>query len=121
MTIDEDGTDCGTKRGLPVVITKGNLKDYIDQYIMDGNKLILIDENLPSQYMNHTVMVRSPMYCISDKLCSRCAGKRFYKVGITNIGLTVPAMSGSLQNAQLKKRHSMEVKMHDIDENEILR
>lgn len=121
MSIDEDGTDCGTKRGLPVVITKGNLKDYIDQYIMDGNKLILIDENLPSQYMNHPVMVRSPMYCTSDRLCSKCAGKRFFKVGITDIGLTVPAMAGSLQNAQLKKRHSMEVKMHDIDENEILK
>ena len=121
MTIDEDGSDCGTNKGLSVVLTKGNLRDYVDQYIMDGKKLILIDEDLPSEYMNHTVMLRSPMYCMSDKLCSRCAGKRFYKVGISDIGLTTPALTGSISNAQMKKRHSMEVKMHEIDENEILK
>ena len=121
MSIDEDGTDCGTKKGLNIVLTKGNLRDYIDQYIMDGNKLVLIDDNLPSQYMNHPVTLRSPLYCTADKLCSKCAGKRFYKVGIFDIGLTVPALSGSLQNAQLKKRHSMEVKLDYIDENEVLK
>lgn len=121
MNIQEDGTDCGTKKGLPVVLTKGNLNDYVDQYIIDGNKLIAIDENLPSEYMNHTVYLRSPMYCTSDKLCSKCAGKRFYKVGIEDIGLTVPALAGSLQNAQLKLRHSMEVKMNYIDENDLLK
>lgn len=121
MGIDEDGTDCGTNNGLTVVLTKDTLRDYVDQYIIDGKKLVLIDEELPVKYMNHPVQLRSPMYCISDKLCSKCAGKRFYKVGITDIGLTVPSMSGALQNAQLKKRHSMEVKMHYIDENELLK
>jgi hypothetical protein len=121
MSIDEDGTDCGTKKGLNVVLTKGNISDYTDQYIMDGTTLIPIDENLPSQYMDHTVMVRSPLYCISDKLCSKCAGRRFYKVGITDIGLTTPAMTGSIQNAQLKRRHSMEVKLDYINENELLK
>ena len=120
MHIDDEGTDCGTKRGLQITITKDNLNDYIDQYIMDSDKLILIDKDLPSTYMNHPVTVRTPMYCISDKICSICAGKRFYKLGISDIGLTLPAMSGSLQNAQLRKRHSMEIKMHDIDETSIL-
>ena len=120
MGIDEDGTDCGTNNGLMVTLTKDNIRDYYDQYIMDGKNLILIDADLPVKYMNHPVMLRSPMYCISDKLCSKCAGKRFYKVGITDIGLTVPAMTGSLMNAQLKRRHSMEVKMHYINENELL-
>ena len=121
MSVDEDGTDCGTKKGLNIVLTKGNLRDYIDQYIMDGSKLVLIDENLPSQYMNHSVTLRSPLYCTADKLCSKCAGKRFYKVGISDIGLTVSALAGSLQNAQLKRRHSMEVKLDYIDENDVLR
>ena len=120
MSIDEDGSDCGTTKGLNIVLTKGNLHDYVDQYIIDGKNLILIDENLPAKYMNHTVMLRSPMYCTADKLCSRCVGKRFYKVGITDIGLTVPAMSGALSNASLKKRHDLSVKMHIIDENEVL-
>ena len=121
MAIDEDGSDCGTNRGLNIVLTKGNLNDYIDQYIIDGKDLVLVEENLPAKYMNHSVALRSPMYCLNDKLCSKCAGKRFFKVGITDIGLTVPALAGSLQNAQLKRRHSMEVKMHYIDENEILK
>ena len=121
MSIDEDGTDCGATKGLEVVLTKDNLRDFVDQYIIDGKKLVLIDENLPATYMNHPVILRSPMYCLNDKICSKCAGKRFYKVGIENMGLTVPAMSSSIMTAQLKKRHSMEVKMDYIDENKILK
>ncbi len=121
MSIDAEGTDCGTTKGLTVTLTKNNLNQFVDQYLIDGKKLVLIDENLPITYMNHPVQVRSPMYCLNDKICSKCAGQRFYKVGIENMGLTTPSLSGSLQNAQLKKRHSMEVKMNYINEEDILK
>ena len=121
IIVDDPGTDCGTKYGITVIITKNNLSDYIDQYLIDGNKLVLIDEKLPETYMNHKVMVRSPMYCLSKTAhCSRCAGARFYKIGIKNIGLTSAAMSGSLQNATLKLRHNLSINVDVINENEIL-
>lgn len=120
IQLDEEGTDCGATNGLTVVLTKDNLSDYIDQYIMDGKKLILIDEKLPSTYMNHPVKLRSPMYCLSKKICSKCAGQRFYKVGIQRIGLSSASMAGALQAQTLKARHDLSIKVDKIDENTIL-
>ena len=120
IEVDEEGTDCGAINGLTVVLTKDNLSDYIDQYIMDGKKLVLIDEKLPSTYMNHPVKLRSPMYCLSKKICSKCAGQRYYKVGIERIGLSSAALSGALQSQMLKKRHDLSIKVDKIDENTIL-
>ena len=120
IQLDEEGTDCGATNGLTVVLTKDNLSDYIDQYIMDGKKLVLIDNNLPSTYMNHPIKLRSPMYCLSKKICSKCAGQRFYKVGISNVGLSSASLSGSLQNATLKARHDLSIKVDTIDDKSLL-
>ena len=120
IQLDEEGTDCGATNGLTVVLTKDNLSDYIDQYIIDGKKLILIDEKLPSTYMNHPIKLRSPMYCLSKKICSKCAGERFYKVGIQRIGLSSSSLAGALQAQTLKARHDLSIKVNKIDENTIL-
>ena len=120
IEVDEEGTDCGSINGLTVVLTKDNLSDYIDQYIMDGKKLVLIDEKLPNTYMNHPVKLRSPMYCLSKKICNKCAGERFYKVGIQRIGLSSSSLAGALQAQTLKARHDLSIKVDKIDENTIL-
>ena len=120
MNLGEEGTDCGTNVGMTAIITKDNLNDFIDQYLMDGKKLVLIDENLPTSYMNHPVKIRSPLYCLTKDICSKCAGQRFYKTGITTVGLVTPALAGSVQNAQLKKRHDLSIKLDLIDEKQVL-
>ena len=120
MSIDEDGTDCGSRGGLVMVLTDENLRDYVDQYLMDKGKPVLITEDLDKKYMNHPVLVRSPMYCIGEKICSVCGGRRFYKVGIDNIGLTTTALSGKLQSSALKLRHNLKIKMDVIDEKTLL-
>lgn len=120
IQIDEDESDCGTKMGIRIFLTNENLSDYYDQYLIDGKKLVLITENIDKKYLNKEVIIRSPMYCLSEKICSKCAGKRFYKVGIKNIGLTSSALSGSVQNAQLKLRHNLSINVDKINENEIL-
>jgi len=120
MEIDKEGTDCKTHKGIKIFLDKDAINDYKDQYILDGDKNILIDDNLPDKYKNKYVIIRSPLYCIGKKICNKCIGERFYKLGITNIGLTTPAVSGSLQNASLKLRHSLKIKVNKINENEIL-
>ena len=120
IQIGEPNSDCGATMGLEVIITKDNLSDYVDMYLMDGKKLVLIDNDLPVAYMNHPVKVRSPMYCLSEKICNKCMGERYYRVNIKNAGLTSSAMSGSLQNATLKFRHSMKIKVDKIDVNTLL-
>ena len=121
IVLDDLGSDCGAKYGLPVTLTKDNLEDYVDQYIMDGNNLVLITNDLPSKYMNHEVMIRSPMYCLGkEKLCSKCAGLRYYKLGMTDAGMASFRLAGKLANASLKKRHSLKIETDHIDPNNLL-
>ena len=121
LMIDEPGSDCGSVNGLTVTLTKDNLEDYSDQYLMDGTRLVLITPDLPTKYLNHPVRLRSPMYCLGDKVCSKCAGKRYYKLGITNMGLGSNKLAASLQTATLKKRHDLRITMDRIDEKTILK
>jgi hypothetical protein len=60
------------------------------------------------------------MYCISDKICNKCAGELFYKLGIENIGLTTTKVSSTLMNKSLKKFHDVSLKLHEVDLNDII-
>ena len=116
LTLADPGTDCGATNGLKITLTKDNLTDYIDQYIIDGSKLVLITPNLDSKYMNHEIQVRSPMYCCHPtQTCNMCAGERYYKLGIRNYGLGTNRLSGKLQNASLKLRHSLRIKVNEVN------
>ena len=121
MILGEDGSDCKSKGGLNIFLDKDNLGLYIDQYLMDDNgKPLLITEDIDPKYLNRNVIIRSPMYCLDDKPCSICMGRRFYKLEIDNIGLVTSALSGAIQRASLKLRHSLLIKMNKIDEDKLL-
>lgn len=126
VTLGPKDSDCGTKGALTVTLTKNNLAKYVDQYIaLPNGKTILITNDLDVKYMNHPVKVRSPMYCLhldkDDALCNKCVGERFYKLGVTSMGLTASDLSAQLMNASLKLRHSLQVEMNKIDIEKILK
>lgn len=114
-------SDCGTKQGLKIYLTKDNLEDYRYQYIQDGNKTILIDDDLPPSYLNRNVIIRSPMYCLSKRTCSRCVGERYYRLDTPNYGLTGSALAGGLVNARMKFRHNMKISVDIIDEDNLFK
>ena len=121
IQVDEPGSDCGTTRGLVVVLTKNNVKEFYEQYLIDGRNLILITEDLPAKYFNKKVIIRSPMYCTSEKLCNKCAGERFYKLGVSNAGLFSSSLAGQLQNLTLKARHDLSIKVNQVDIDTLLK
>ena len=43
-------------------------------YISDGGGLVMLDRNNIGSYVGKSVMMRSPMTCITNKICSKCAG-----------------------------------------------
>ena len=65
------------------------------------------------------------MYCLQlsqgDAICNKCAGERFYKLGVSSMGLTASDLSAQMMNASLKLRHSLQVEMNKIDINKILK
>lgn len=120
MVLDKKGSDCGTEKYKELFLSKNNYKLFIYRYIIVGKKLILLDNEQIQKYIGQIVKLRSPLYCISDKICNKCAGELFYKLGIENIGLTTTKVSSTLMNKSLKKFHDVSLKLHEVDLNDII-
>ena len=43
----------------------------------------MITKDNVSSYIGKTVMMRTPMTCGTDKICSKCAGNLFYLLDIS--------------------------------------
>ena len=115
LVIDNPDTDCGTKKYLEIYVTESMKKDVLYRYVLDGTKLTLVDNDNFGRFVNKTVKMRSPMFCLGDKICSRCAGTMFYKLGIKNIGLTTSKMGTTLVNLGMKNFHDTTVSVQKLD------
>lgn len=120
VVLDKHGSDCGTSLALEIIITASNKSQFLHRYIVVGSKLVLLDSNNIDNYVNKKVRLRSPMYCKGDRLCNKCAGELYYKLGIENIGLTSTKLAGTLLNLNMKKFHNTtasitRVNLDDID------
>lgn len=120
IVLDAPGSDCGSKAYLKLVLTPDLVEPMMYQYIKVGEKLVMLSEDNKNQFINKTVLFRSPMYCLSDKVCSKCAGERFYMMEMENIGLTSGKISNNLLNASMKKRHDITVYFDTVDLNKLL-
>lgn len=119
--MDEPGTDCHSKGYLPVFLTSANYKDYLWQYMVgkDG-KLILLDSDNYKDYLNTSIKLRSPIGCLTPKLCNKCMGERFYRLGIDNVGLTTGRLPNSIMNSSLKSFHTTKVNFTKVDPDKLL-
>ena len=104
---------------LEVVIDSWNKNQLLYRYIVDKGKLVLLDSSNIDKYVGTKVKLRSPVYCIGDKLCSKCAGSMFYKLGIENVGLTTSRVATTLLNLNMKKFHNSTANISKIDINKI--
>ena len=114
--LGENGSDCGTTKGLSVTIPAGKPDDYLYRYIIENDKLIWLTPDIISKYIGKEVKMRSPMFCIAkDCICSKCAGEDFYKLGKKAIGLTATKVATTCSRLNMKKFHENLVKTRDID------
>jgi len=120
MEVDEEGTDCGTKNLIPITITKTNKNEVLYSYIdNNGQELMLTRDNV-EQFVGKTVMMRSPMSCTSEKICSKCAGKLFYMLGVKHAGLFATQISHSALNLGLKAKHNSLVNLYTLNPDDLL-
>lgn len=110
-----DVEDCGSKYTLKVALTKDNVDTFMYQYMMEGDKRVPLTPENQNKYIGKVVHFRSPMGCIGQQLCKTCAGQRFDKLGIKNVGLTAGKVSNNLMNKQMKKFHEIRVKLDTVD------
>ena len=115
LVLDEPGSDCKTKYKLKITITKDAMKDYYLRYATyQGKEYILDTENI-NKLMGKEVYIRSPMYCMGDKICNKCAGDLYYRMDNRYMGLAVARIGSNLLNASLKKFHDSTIKITEID------
>lgn len=120
IVVDDAGTDCGTKAYLNITLTPDNIGLFLDQYIKEGSKLVLLTDDNVDKYVNKKVQMRSPMFCISDKICNKCAGERPELIGIKNIGLTAGRVSNTMLQKRMKNWHITKVSMNRVDPTTLL-
>jgi hypothetical protein len=117
-------SDCGSVRTAAIHLTDSNYKDYLYRYVKDGKKLTMLTTDNKSQFVNKTVQMRSPMYCIGvgkeQCLCNKCAGDFFYILGKPNIGLATSRLATQLTQMNLQKFHQNLVKTHQINTDTML-
>ncbi|WP_289293974.1 hypothetical protein [Romboutsia ilealis] len=119
VVLDKKGSDCGSKGYITVTITPELKNDFNYRYIIEGNKLVLIDDSNLDKYVGKTVKMRSPMYCVGKKLCRVCAGTIHEKLEIENIGLTSTKVASTLLNLSMKKFHDTSTKTNEINLNKM--
>jgi hypothetical protein len=115
ITLDERESDCGTTQYLKVTIPESMKSMFINRWVLDGSKLVLLDENNISKFVGKETQMRSPLLCKTAKICGKCAGESFYKLGITNAGLLSTTLSGNLMNMSMKKFHNTSLKFSKIN------
>ena len=121
MELDGPDTDCKTKNLIPIKVTNNNKNNLLYTYIDNGSDqlVMLSDENIQS-YVGTTVKMRSPMSCTGKKICSKCAGKLFYLLGIEHAGLFATQISHSDLNLALKAKHNTLITLYTLNPDELL-
>lgn len=121
IEIDEPDSDCGTKNLIPIKVTSSNMGNLLYTYIDNGSgQLIMLDQDNIKSYVGSTVKMRSPMSCTNAKICSKCAGKLFYLLGIEHAGLFATQISHSDLNLALKAKHNTLINLYTINPDDLL-
>lgn len=116
VVLDKEGTDCGTTKYVKVHLTEENYdKLFKFKFVLDGGKLVELNEDTYKKYIGTTVKMRSIIYCQTEKLCNKCAGNMYYYLDLENIGLSSTRISTSLLNLSLKNFH--DTTMHVTETN----
>ena len=121
MEVDEPGTDCGTKNLIPVTITKANKSALTNIYINEGGQEKILDDDNIDRYVGKRVMMRSPMSCKNQKICSKCAGTLFQMLGVKHAGLYATQISHAALNLGLKAKHNSVVELYSLNPDQLIK
>lgn len=117
ITLDEPGSDCGTKHYITVELTEKNISDYMYSYIIEGSKLVELTSDNRDKYIGKKVKMRFSSMCKrpNGKICNKCAGNMFHRIGITNIGVACSQIPSTMKLRCMKAFHDSTIKTTEID------
>lgn len=106
------GSDCGTDGYILYKVDSKRWESILYDYMVnDDNTLTCITPDLKKSLVGKVIKLRTPLYCVSkDYYCNHCAGDRYYKLGIKDIGMTATITTGTIMNKNMKAMHDVSVK-----------
>lgn len=114
-------TDCQTKLGRRLYVTRTTLKGIIQRTIIVNGKLIKIEDAKAAEaYIGQHVVVRSPQGCkmAGDTLCKVCAGDKLM-TNPNGLGIPLTEESGLILLASLKAMHGTVLSTIELDLDEV--
>lgn len=116
IVLEPQGSDCGTKRTLKVLLTKDIADLFMYSYIVEGTKFVELTSDNLSKYIGKEVKFRFSSLCESKKgICSKCAGNFFYRIGVKNVGMSTPIVASKLKNLSMKSFHDSSLSFVEMD------
>lgn len=115
IEVDEPGTDCGSKNLIPLSVSKTNVNMLQYTNIEEGGQIKTMEPTNMKPYIGKVIRMRSPMSCITPKICSVCAGKMFNMLDVEQAGLFGVQISHSDLNLGLKAKHNSVVELAVIN------
>lgn len=115
IVLDKKGSDCGTQHTFDIVLTPFLKPIMLYRYIKVGGKKVCLTDEVIDSYIGKLIHLYDPIYCCGDKICNKCAGDMYYKVGIINAGITLGKVGSTIMNKSLKKFHDNTVKLHTVE------
>jgi hypothetical protein len=108
--------DCGSKRGVTVVMTKDKVRHYVGNYrVLKGASSVLTEEGLKT-LLGQEIDVRSPLYCrtAGANFCAKCMGDRI-AVSPQALGSYAAAIGSLLMDVFMKLMHGKSLKTEELD------
>ena len=113
--------DCGTKLGLPLIISNSNKEYIIGRNIITDNNIKAITEEYVNKNIGNTIILRSPSYCLTkdNNICEICAGKNLteYKDAVS---LIVLKLSSVLLGISMSSMHGVQLRQTNLDLDEAI-
>jgi hypothetical protein len=109
--------DCGSKLGIPYLVTKKNMRKLVNRTVIDGEAQTLVsDINEAGSYLGKHVMVRSPLNCQLDKTdyCKVCLGSRL-SVNPTGLSLAVSECGSAFLDMFMSAAHAKALQLAKMD------
>ena len=121
MEIDYSCPDCGRKNLIPLKVTNYNKKFIMYTNFEEGGATKSITEDNVDEYIGKEIQMYSPMTCLNDKICVKCASNLFKMLDVTNAGLFVTQISHAALNLGLKAKHNSVIELASLDPDDIIK
>jgi hypothetical protein len=102
-----DTEDCGSKLGITKIVSKDTSNVYLGStaILPDGSQTV-INEATMTPYLGQSILIRSPLYCLSghNNYCAKCVGE-FIRGHENSLGVIAAACGSQLLLLFMKKMH----------------